>query len=65
MEENAPLVSQVDYKLHCKWSCITCLGFTGSTVVKNPSANAGDIRDTGSILVLGRSSGVENGNSLQ
>ena len=65
MEENAPLIYQVDHKLHCKWSCITCLGFPGCTVVKNPSANAGDTRDTGSIPVLGRASGVGNGNPLQ
>ena len=30
-------------------------------VVKNPRANAGDIRDTGSILGLGRSPGVKMG----
>ena len=65
MEENAPLVYQADYKLHCKWSCSTCLDFPGGTVVKNPSANAGDTRDTGSIPVLGRSSGVGNGNLIQ
>ena len=34
-------------------------------VVKNPPANAGDIRDSGSILGLGRSSGEGNGNPLQ
>ena len=35
-------------------------------VVKNPPANAGDIRDTGSIPGLGRSPGGEHGNnSLQ
>ena len=33
--------------------------------VKNPPANAGDIRDPGSISGLGRSSGGGNGNSLQ
>ena len=31
-------------------------------VVKSPPANAGDIRDTGSILGLGRSPGEGNGN---
>ena len=31
-------------------------------VVKNPPANAGDIRDTGSIPGLGRSPGGEHGN---
>ena len=34
-------------------------------VVKNPPANAGDIRDEGSIPGLGRSSGGGNGNPLQ
>ena len=34
-------------------------------VVKNPPANAGDIRGLGSIPGLGRSLGEENGNSLQ
>jgi len=37
----------------------------GGTVVKNPPANAGDARDTGSIAELGRSLGVRNGNPLQ
>ena len=34
-------------------------------VEKNPPANAGDIRDAGSILESGRSSGGGHGNSLQ
>ena len=34
-------------------------------VVKNPPANAGETRDTGSIPGSGRSSGVGNGNLLQ
>jgi len=34
-------------------------------MVKNLSANVADARDTGSILVLGRSPGEGNGNSLQ
>ena len=34
-------------------------------VVKNPSANAGDSGNMGSILGLGRSPGEGNGNSLQ
>jgi len=33
--------------------------------VKNPPVNAGDIRDAGSILGLGRSLGEGNGNPLQ
>ena len=34
-------------------------------IVKNPPANAGDMRDLGSIPGSGRSFGVENGNPLQ
>ena len=34
-------------------------------VVKNPPANAGDIRDAGLIPGLGRSPGGEHGNPLQ
>ena len=34
-------------------------------MVKNPPANAGDIRHTGSIPGLGRSLGEGNGNPLQ
>ena len=41
------------------------MGFPGGLVVKNPPANAGDIRDTGSIPVSGRSPGGGNGNPLQ
>ena len=34
-------------------------------VVKNPAVNAGDIKDSGSTLGLGRSPGGGHGNSLQ
>ena len=34
-------------------------------MAKNPPAKAGDVRDTGSILGLGRSPGEENGYPLQ
>ena len=34
-------------------------------MVKNPPANAGDIRDAGLILRLGRSPGGEHGNPVQ
>ena len=40
-------------------------GFQGGSVVKNPPANAGDIRDPVSIPGLGRSPGEGNGNLLQ
>ena len=41
------------------------LGFPGGSVVKDPPANAGDIRDAGSIPGSGRSPGGRNGNPLQ
>ena len=34
-------------------------------LVKNPPANAGDVRDAGSIPRLGRSPGEDNGNPFQ
>ena len=40
-------------------------GFPSVTVVKNPLANAGNIRDIGSILGMGRFPGEGNGNPLQ
>ena len=39
--------------------------FPGSSVVKNPPANAGDTGDMASIPGLGRSPGVGNGNPLR
>ena len=41
------------------------MGFPGGSVVKNPPANAGDARNSGSIPGMQRSSGVGNGNPLQ
>ena len=41
------------------------MGFPAGAVVKNLPANAGDMRDMGSILGLGKSSGEGNGNPLQ
>ena len=40
-------------------------GFPDGTKIKNPSANAGDARDLGSIPVSGKSPRVGNGNPLQ
>jgi len=34
-------------------------------MIKNPTASVGDIRDVGSVLGLGRSSGGGHGNPLQ
>ena len=41
------------------------LGFLAGSVVKNPSGNAGDVRDTGLIPGWGRPPGGGNGNLLQ
>ena len=41
------------------------LGFPGGSVVKNPSTNTGATGDAGSVPMLERSSGGENGNPLQ
>ena len=41
------------------------MDFPCGSVVKNPPANAGDIRDMGSVPGLGRSSGEGHGNPLQ
>ena len=41
------------------------MGFPGALVVKNPPANAGDIRDMDSIPGSGRSPGGDHGNPLQ
>ena len=48
-----------DAGLIFNWACQVAL------IVKNPLANAGDIRDSGSIPGLGRSPGEENNNALQ
>ena len=42
-----------------------CLGFPDALVVKNPPANAGDARDTGSTPGLGRFPGGKHGSPLQ
>ena len=43
----------------------TAMGFPGGAGVKTPSANAGEVRNGGSVLELGRSPGEGNGNPLQ
>ena len=45
--------------MEIKWASQVAL------LVKNPAANAGDVRYAGSILGSGRSAGVGNGNPLQ
>ena len=49
-------------RTHLAFSTTNILGFPGSSVVKNPPANAGD---SGSISGWGRSAEEGNGNSLQ
>ena len=44
---------------------ILSMGFLGDALVKNPPANAGDIRDAGLIPGSGRSPGVGYRNPLQ
>ena len=41
------------------------MGFPGGASSKEPTCNAGDIRDIGSIPALGRSPGGGHSNSLQ
>ena len=41
------------------------MGFPSGSVIKNPSANAGDTGDSGSIPGLGRSPGEGNSNLFQ
>ena len=41
------------------------MDFPGGAVVKNPSANAGDTEDKGSILGSGKFPAARNGNPLQ
>ena len=41
------------------------MGLSGGSVVKNPPANAGNARDSGSIPGSGRSPGAGNGTLLQ
>ena len=57
----------VGYSTWCRKESDTTerLHFTSHAVVKNPPANAGDLRDLGSIPGLGRSPGGGLGNPLQ
>ena len=41
------------------------MGFPGGPMVKNPQANAGDVRDVGSIPGLGKCPEGGHGNPLQ
>ena len=48
-----------------KGALVFNVGLPWCSVAKNPLANAGNIKDVGSITGLGRSSGEGNGNPLQ
>ena len=53
---------------HGHFKCLTVLSIIPSQValvVMNPPANAGDLRDVGSVSGLGRSPGGGNGNPIQ
>ena len=52
-----------DFYIYTKYILFTV--FPGGTSGKNPSANAGDVRDGGLIRGAGRSLGGGHGNPLQ
>ena len=58
-----PIIQETKPRVGSLWS--PGGGFPGRLVVKNPPANAGDIRDVGSVPGLGSSPGAGNGSSLQ
>ena len=53
------------YELFKKDKSIREKGFPEAQMVKNPPANAGDVRDMGLIPGLGRSPGEGHGNTFQ
>ena len=53
------------WHLHLWMFTLSHVSFSGDSVVKNPSANAGDTGDVSSVPELGRSLGGGNGNQLQ
>jgi len=61
MAWSSPVPALQGFSIPCK----TWRASQVALVVKNPPANAGDIRDTGSIPGLGRSPGGGHGNPLQ
>ena len=52
-------------RVRAQLSYVVIWDFTDGSAIKNPPANAGDIRDVGSILGSERSSGGGNDNPLQ
>ena len=59
-----PVLSSTKHQLSLQPGTIR-EGFPGGTVMKNPPANAGDVRDVSSIPGSGRSPGGGDGNPLQ
>ena len=57
----------VQFSFNCRFIYLYAhvAGFPSGTVVKNPTAKAGNTRDMGLILGSGRSLGVGNSNPLQ
>ena len=53
------------FSVYFRLNSLSLGGVPSDSVVKNPPANEGDIREAGSIPGSGRSHGVENGNPLQ
>ena len=59
-----PVLNTPDFTFSMVDFVFVILNFPGGTLVKNPPARV-DAGEAGSIPVLGRSPGVENGNLLQ
>ena len=57
--------AELDMNERLNWLSRLSMGFPGSAMVKNPSANVRDTRDADSNPGSGRSPGVGNGNPLQ
>ena len=66
LQKEDPLFLVVQQMASSLWALVSSSwGFPGGTVVKNPSANAGDTRNKSSIPGSVRSPGEGNGNPLQ
>jgi len=64
-EESGRLQFMGPQRVRLDWITISVGGFPGELVVKNPLANAGNVRDMASIPGSGRSPGGRHGNPLQ
>ena len=63
--DRCEMISHCGFNLHFYNSIMISGASNVALVAKNPPANAGDVRDTGSIPGLGRSSGGGHGNPVQ